>query len=173
MQSDKKVGQLFVAISDYPHINENGFVKDAFQILRKNFQEGKGYRRILVLDGENRLKGLLGVADLVKAAAPGFLKASKPDAFQGLQIDYPALSLIWQELFSEKCKEETKKPVKEAMQKIGATVSMDDPVAKAAYVMITANTPVLPVMDAGKVVGVIRLQDVFNEIADVILQNNG
>jgi CBS domain-containing protein len=173
MQDDKKVGHLFVAVSDYPHIGEDASVKEAFQTLRRNFQEGKGYRRILVLDGENRLKGLIGMADLVKAVAPGFLKSAKPDSFQGITMDYPALSLIWQELFSEKCREGAKKPVKEIMQKVGATVTMDAPIAKAAYLMIISNAVVIPVVDKDKVAGVIRLQDVFNEIADIVIKNGG
>jgi CBS domain-containing protein len=167
----KLVKEILVPISDYPNIGDGASVKDAFLILKNNFEKGKGYRSILVLDERNQLKGVLSLADLIKAVEPQFLKVTKPDAYQGISVGYPALSLIWQELFSEECKEEAKKPVKEVMAPVQATVTLEDPIAKAAYLLIMTNSRVLPVLDKDKVIGVVRLVDVFKEITDVVLQS--
>ena len=167
----KLVKEISVPISDYPNIRDGASVKDAFLILKNNFEKGKGYRSILVMDERNQLKGSLSLVDLIKAVEPQFLKITKPDAYQGISMEYPALSLIWQELFSKECKEEAKKPVKRVMSPVQATVTLEDPIAKAAYLLIMTNSRILPVLDKDKVIGVVRLVDVFKEIADVVLQN--
>jgi len=166
----KLVKEILVPISDYPNIRDGASVKDAFLLLKNNFEKGKGYRSILVVDEKNQLKGLVAMRDLIQAVEPRFLKASKPDAYQGLSPEYPALSLIWQELFSEECKEEAKKAVKEVMAPVQATVTLEDPIAKAAYLLIMTNSHILPILDKDKVIGVVRLVDVFKEITDVVFQ---
>lgn len=167
----KHVKELMVSISDYPNIRDDSSVRDALFILRNNFEEGKGYRTILVLDEKNQLKGLLSLGDLIRAVEPRFLKKVQPSSYQGLAQEYPALTLIWQELFSKECKEEAKKPVKDVMVPIKATVTTDDSIAKVAYLMITTHTHVIPVIEKDKVIGVVRLVDIFNEIAGIVLEN--
>jgi CBS domain-containing protein len=170
LMNNKKARELMVPISEYPHIRENATIKDAFYILRKNFEEGRGYRSILVVNDKEQLKGVIGLSDLIRAVEPGFLKI-KSDAYQGLSPEYPALTVIWQEMFSEKCRENAGKPVKEVMAPVHATVSLEDFIAKVAYLLVMTKSRILPVLDKEKVIGVVRLVDVFNEIADVVLVN--
>lgn len=169
--NNKLVKEICVPISEYPHIKESVSVKEAFRILRKSFEEGRGYRTILVIDEKNQLKGLLAMNDLIQAVEPRFLKVMKPDAFQGPPLEYPALTLIWQELFSERCKEEAKKPVKEVMNPVKSSITLEDSIAKAAYLLIMTNAHVLPVIDKERVTGVVRLVDIFNEIARIVLKD--
>jgi CBS domain-containing protein len=171
LMNNKKARELMVPISEYPHIRENATIKDAFYILRKNFEEGRGYRSILVVNDKEQLKGVIGLSDLIRAVEPGFLKI-KSDAYQGLSPEDPALTVIWQEMFSEKCRQEAEKPVNEAMTHLHAAVSLDDSIAKVAYLLVMTKSGILPVLDnEKKVIGVVRLVDVFNEIADVVLVN--
>ncbi len=168
MINNKKAGDLLVPISGYPHISEDASVKEAFLILRHNFEGGAGYRSILVLNEKDQLKGVLGLRDLIRAIEPQFLKAIPPQ-YQGAAPEYPALTLIWQELFSTQSKEAAQKPVRHIMTPVKATVSLDDSVAKIAYLILLTNSNILPVVDKGRAVGVVRLVDVFNEIAKEIL----
>ncbi len=168
--NNKLVKEIFVPILEYPHIKESTSVKEAFRVLRKSFEDGKGYRSILVVNDKNQLKGLLAMSDLIQAVEPRFLKVVKPDTYQGPPLEYPALTLIWQELFSEGCKKEAKKPVKEVMNPVHSTITLEDSIAKAAYLLIMTNARVLPVIDKERVIGVVRLVDIFNEIARIVLE---
>lgn len=170
MLNNKKVNEIVVPISEYPHIKETMSVRDAFFMLKDNFEKGKGYRSILVLDEKNQLKGTLSMRDLIQGVEPKFLKISSTH-YQGPSLGYPALTLIWQELFSNQCKEEAKKPVKEIMIPAQANVTLEDSIAKASYLMITTNAHILPVLDKNKVIGVVRLVDIFKEIADIVLHD--
>jgi predicted transcriptional regulator len=45
------------------------------------------------------------------------------------------------------------------------TVRLDDPFAKCAYLMVIKDLMILPVVEDEKAVGVVRLVDVFERIA--------
>ena len=168
---NKSVREIFVPIAEYPHMEEDDLVRDAFRILKENFERGKGYRTVLVLNKKNQLRGGVSLADLIRAVEPGFLKTAKPDAYQGISIEEPELALIWQEAFSDQCKKEAGRPVKEIVVPIEAAVSADDSLSKAAYLMIRHQLRVIPVVDKDVVIGVVRLVDVFNEIAKIVLES--
>ena len=49
-------------------------------------------------------------------------------------------------------------------------VSLDDPIAKCMYIMMYRGVLVLPIVEEEHVVGVIRLVDLFERIADNVEQ---
>ena len=95
------------------------------------------------------------------------MKGHQPFDFVGLDQDLSALSLLWQEGFSvEQLQSEAKKPVSEYMTLIEDQVRLDDPVAKALYLMLVKDILMIPVVEDGLVVGVIRLVDLFECLAE-------
>ena len=109
--------------------------------------------------------------NLLTGIEPRFLRKDEKSRYQGLtHEDYASLSALVEGTFSEKCKEEAKKPVSEVMTPIRATVGVDDSVAKAAFVMLQANVGLAPVMDGQKIAGVLRMSDVFNELTKIVLE---
>ncbi len=169
MLKDMKIKDLLISISDYPSINSEASVRDAFFYLRKNFLEGLGFRSIFVIDKDDNIKGHLTMMDLIKAVEPRFLK--EIPVYQGLDLDEPELSIIWQQSFSEQCKEEARKSVTDVMKSFDTVLSIEDPIAKAAYLMVKLNIRVLPVKENNKIVGVIRMVDIFKDIAKLILDD--
>ena len=55
------------------------------------------------------------------------------------------------------------------MSPIQVTVDGSAPIVKALYLMIKENVGLMPVIQDSKVAGMIRLSDLFNEIAKVVL----
>ena len=64
-----------------------------------------------------------------------------------------------------KIREEAKKSVKDMMTLIENTVSPQDPFAKCIYLMLVQDELIIPVEDSEKVIGVIRMVDIFELIA--------
>ena len=60
-------------------------------------------------------------------------------------------------------------PVSEIMQPVATTVRYEDHLATVIYKMVSNDLNLLPVLKEGKVVGVVRSVDVFEEIADILL----
>ena len=173
MIGKKQVSELYVPIAEYPHIGPEETLGDAIALLHRQYKEQKrGFRAVLVVDEEGHLSGVLTLKGMLRALGPGFLKSKLPrkglQPYQGLETEFPALTHIWQEQFSEQCRTEARAKVKEVMSHVKEPVRLTDPIAKAAYLMILRDTVVLPVVDNGNVVGVIRMVDIFKQMAQAL-----
>lgn len=173
MLENHQVKDIYVKIEDYPHVSVDTPIGNAFHIMHSVLEESHKYRSILVLDADKHLKGYLSIRDMIRAVGPDYLHKKRPDVkgnqpfdFVGLGQDLSSLSLLWQEGFTvEQLQKEAKKPVSEYMTLIEDQVTLDDPVAKTLYLMLVKDVLMLPVVEDGVVVGVIRLIDLFECLA--------
>ena len=175
MLDNHSVKDIFVSIDDYPHISETAPVGNAFYLMNNVLEDQHKYRSILVLDEEDQqLKGYLSIRDLIRAVGPDYFHKKRPDVkgnqpfnFEGLDQNLTALSLLWQDGFSaQQLQDEAKKPVSEYMTLIEEQVALDDPLSKCLYFMLVKDLLMLPVVEDGQVVGVVRLVEVFECLAD-------
>lgn len=174
MSGATKVRDLMVKITEYPHIPYWLSVRDAISMVSSAYDQKTGLgeqRVVLVFDEKYQLQGLLTLKNLLTGIEPRFLRKDEKSRFQGLSGgDYTGLSALVEATFSEKCKQEAEKPVSEVMTPIRVTVNVDDPVAKAAFVMLQGNVGLAPVMDGKKIAGVVRMSDIFNELTKIVLE---
>lgn len=166
----KKIKDLMVGIDEYPRIPNDISIKQAIKILKGVMLEGRYcfYPMIALVFDDNRLVGTLRLRDILKGLEPDYLKGSAN--MQGYSKDNPELSVIWDALFDKDAKELAERPVSDAMNPIKAYVAPDDPIVKAAYLMIHNDLLVLPVLeDKKKVVGLIRMIEVFDALSGSVL----
>ncbi len=157
------VRDILVPLAEYPHIRDSATVREAYAVLHAGYAQGRRFRHLLVLDGEDRLIGLLGIRDLLRAIFPDYLKDVSPTRHQGLDQQFPALSTLWQDDFATQSAVQAAKPIGPHIGPVKATVAIDDPVSKAAYLMVMMESSMLPVSDGKRIVGAVRVIDVFNE----------
>lgn len=175
MPDTKKVKELMVKLTDYPHIPYWMSVRDAIAMMHSVYDEKLGLgenRMILVFDESYQLLGVLRLKNLLEGIEPKFLRKDEKSLYQGLaHADYASLSALVEGTFSERyCKEEAKKPVSEIMIPIKVKVDVNDSVPKAAFIMVQENINLVPVMDGEKVAGVLRMSDVFNELTKIVIE---
>jgi CBS domain-containing protein len=163
------IRDIYHPLAEYPHIRDTAILQDAFAVLHGAYSTGKRFRHLLVLDAHDQLVGVLGIRDLLRGVFPDYLRTGEHSHFAGAQPDVPALTLIWQETCATQCKEAAKKPIKGFMGAVPDTVKLNDPITLAAYLMVIHNTSILPVVDDNRVVGVVRVIDVFNEASKAVL----
>lgn len=179
MLDDLKVKDIYIKIEEYPNISMYAPIGHAIytmhHALEENGQFHNKYRSILVLDDDDHLKGYLSLRDLIRAVGPDYLHKARPDVkghqpftFEGLSQDFSALSLIWQEGFTLKMHDELFKPVHEYMTLMEDQVSLFDPISKCIYIMLYRDMLTLPVVEDEHVIGVIRLVDLFDLIAESV-----
>ena len=125
---------------------------------------------VLVFDEKYQLLGYLGIREMLRGIEPRFLKSKEKEHFMGMESVDLTLGSLWKDLFSRRCKEEAKKQVKEVMAPIQASVDAADPIVKAAYAMLQTDTWIIPVLEGKKVVGIIRLVDIFKELTTEVLE---
>jgi CBS domain-containing protein len=165
-----RIKDILIPLKEYPNIRDNATLRDAYAALRKYQSDPHhSYRHVLVLDETDHLVGQLGMHDLLRGLLPEFLQ--EHGHYEGAHTDYPSLALIWQETCETQCREMADKPVRTYMGTVKNKVKGEDPLTLAAYFMATSRASILPVTEGNRVIGVVRLLDVFNEASKVVLHD--
>jgi len=174
MSNAKKVGDLMVEITEYPHIPYWMSVREAVFLIRSTYDKASGlgiHRMVLVFDEKYQLLGVLTLKKLLTGIEPKFLRKDDNSPYQGLAgSDYAGLSALLEGTFAEGCKEEAKKPGSDVMIPIEAKLDVNDSIPKAAFIMIQADVDLIPVMEGETVKGVLRMSDVFNELTKIVVE---
>jgi CBS domain-containing protein len=166
MANDKKVKDLMIPLEDFPHIPYWFTLRQAMAIVREAVGKFAGAfepRAVLVFDEKYQLMGILTLRDIIKGLEPKFLQET------GLVKMDPNLTVLLKDLLGPDMRTASQRPVNEVMCPIAVTVDAGAPVAKALYLMIQENVGFLPVMHSGNVAGMVRLSDLFNEVAQLVL----
>jgi CBS domain-containing protein len=171
MPLNKTIKDICVPLSEYPHLHDTATLKDAFTVLREAYTTGKRYRHILVLNDKGQLTGILGMRDILRGLFPDYLRTKEHPHHQDPIPDFPALTLIWAQTCETQCPAAAENPVKGFMGDIPGKVSIDNPITMAAYLLVVHDTSMLPVVDGERLVGVVRMIDVFNEASKVVLHD--
>lgn len=166
MPHEKKVKELMIPLTDYPHIPYWFTIKQAVAIARQAAlgTEGKSEPvTLLVFDEKYQLMGSLTMEDLIRGIEKKFVRSN---GYISKEWDTP---VFFEGLFTEGVKEEARKPVSEIMSPVKETVGPDESIIKAIYLMMEKGISILPVIDKGVVKGVVRLQEIFNELAVLVM----
>ena len=166
MPYHKTARDLMIPLEDYPHIPYWFTLRQAMAIIREAALKFEGRfepRVVLVFDEKYQLMGILTLRDIITGLEPKFLQETSL-----IKMD-PSLTVLMGDFCGPKMKEQSQRPVSEVMSPIKVTVNAEDPITKPLYLMIKENTGLIPVMQGGKVAGMLRLSDLFGEISKVVL----
>jgi Mg/Co/Ni transporter MgtE len=172
MSKGKVVKDLMLDVFDYPHVPYWFTLSQAIKIIKVSFISAKKYPEplaILVFDEKYNLMGTLSLKNILTGLEPRFMRPTT-DA-QAYTKEGPELALIWSTLFNKESKDLAEKPVSEIMVPAKYFVEPDDPITKAAFMIIHNDLILLPVLEnKKKFVGLVRLIEIFNEISDAVLK---
>jgi Mg/Co/Ni transporter MgtE len=173
MQVNKNIKDIMVGVFDYPHVPYWFSISQAVKIIRVSFISTKKYPApitILVFDEKYNLMGTVTLKDILKGLEPRFLSPPRDAPFSGEEKE-TELSLVWDVLFSKESKELAEKQVSDIMTPARIFVEPDDPITKAAYLMLHHDLIILPVLEnKRKLIGLIRMVEVFDEISNAVLK---
>ncbi|MCJ7616213.1 MAG: CBS domain-containing protein [Desulfobacterales bacterium] len=161
---ERKVRDLMIPLEDYDSISSNKSVRDAFEVMDKT-----GHHAILVLDENNEPIGQLSHRDVLMALEPKYTPTGRgdswltPESFKNYPVFY------YDGEFSGQCKAQLKKTVKEVMSLFPVTIDEGASLAEAVHAMVTQNIGRMPVVSGDKVLGMIRLIEIFDEMKKVVL----
>ena len=171
--SDGKVAKdVMIGIFDYPHVPYWFSVSQAIRIVKVSFLSTKKYPdpiAVLVFDEKYNLMGTITLKDILRGIEPRFLKPSAKA--QVPEEDESSLSVIWENLFEQESQELKENPVSEIMTPAKFFVEPNDPITKAAYLMIHHDLTLLPVLEnKKKFIGIVRMTEVFEEISNAFIK---
>ena len=153
-----EIKKLLIPLADYPHMPYWATLEEAIVLL--NFSHESGYHTVLVFDEFYKLLGMLTWKEILRAINPKFKELS-PEDFSSKGID----------IISSENDKQFKMPIKDFMSPFDITVDAGDDILKVAYLLLQHNIDIIPVKESKKVLGVVRMHDIFHEITGLILQS--
>ena len=174
-REEKKAGEIMIPLEEYTTIKEESTVREGIEKLKKSFESftstskvmETGHRSILVFDRKGDLVGILSILDLIAAIRPAYLSAPKPSMADSLQYS----PMFWTGLFTSQAKALMNKKIGDIMSDAPPTIDEEANLMEVADMMFTTRARRLGVTRKGSVVGVVREQEIFFEIARIVLES--
>jgi len=178
-EAEHRVRDLMVPLSSFSAIREDQTVAEAIEAILLSYNRTLAagsvretiHRSILVLNHRHKVIGLVSFTDLLHGLFPRRFSdpADDPSApTSPLPPPFPdsgAFTLMTRHLAT--------RPVRELMSKAPLIIEADASLIEAVIRMLELKVRRLLVEDGNKIVGVIREQDLFFEIATIIRQQTG
>lgn len=172
-QQDKKARDIMLGIDHYTTVTMDATVRDAMEKLMASFRGSiassrlmeTGHRSLLIFDKNKEPVGILSIMDLMKAVRPAYLSAPKPSTADSVQYS----SMFWDGMFYTQTKALADKKVKELMSDTPLVIGEETNLMEVAELMVTTGVRRLIVKKDNRVTGIIREQDLFFEMANIIL----
>ena len=151
------IKKLLIPLTDYPHMPYWATLEEAIVLL--NFAYESGHHTVLVFDEFYKLLGMLNGREILRVINPKFKKLS-PDK----------VSSRWNDIINSASNNQLKKPIKDFISPFSIMVEASDHILKVAYLLLQHNLDIIPVKESEKVLGVVRMHDIFHKITGSILQ---
>jgi len=171
----KRVGDIMVPLNDYPHMPYWFTLRQAVVEMEKSEIQQEGRRSlprfVLVFDEEYRLLGVARRRDIMRGLEPQFLvRPLVEHERQPYTVKVqPELSELSYDAVIERIRKNAERQISEVMRPIETTIGFDEHILKAVNEFVENDTPIIPVVKDGKVVGVVRTVGVFHELAKLIM----
>jgi DNA-binding response OmpR family regulator len=153
---ERSIKELMVPQSLYSRIYADQTVREAVDVLRRvqlralaDEDTDRGRRTLLVFDRKQRFVGLLRAEDVVRVIVPEWLESSHASYLTGMFLAQAKVvgGLLLQQVVLP--------PV---------SVEIDAPLMEAAHLIVSRRVSHLAVMRKGKLVGVLRPEDLYQEL---------
>ncbi|MBI4677207.1 MAG: cytidylate kinase family protein [Elusimicrobia bacterium] len=171
--AEKTASDIMLPLRNYPSVREGTTIREAFGALSSSSVKLKdGHlmtpRYVLVVDEDGRLAGIIGRRDLLRGLLPHFSMPERvADQYQNLASH---LDFNWVSLFSRSSVAHSKEPVKTIASPIVGAVRPDDSVSVVVSNMIRYKIDLVPVVDKERAVGVVLMTEVFDSVAEFVLE---
>jgi len=174
------VKDLMVPLSGYATVSQDATLADAVKALKRAQQEfdqtRDRHRAILVSDENKKIVGKLSQLDVIRSLEPKYVKFDDRKELTkfGFTKDYMDLMFkehhLWEESLDNICERSSKIIVKTIMYTPteGEYVKEDATLEEAIHQLVMGRHQSLLVTRGKDIVGVLKLTDVFREIANRI-----
>lgn len=184
---EKKVKDLMVPIAEYATVSEDATLKEALAALektQKRFDDDRyAHRAIIVINNEHQVVGKVSQHDVLKALEPKYMDLCEPGAESGIArfgfgkkffTDMCTQYNLWSTPMAQLVKNAATRPVKSFMYKpeAGEFVGEEGTMEEAIHLLVVGRHQSLLVMRDKKIVGVLRLVDMFREISNAMNRTN-
>ncbi|MCF8023948.1 MAG: CBS domain-containing protein [Desulfobacteraceae bacterium] len=183
------VREIMVPLKEYATIHQDSTLFEAVMALEKAQEEYSRadrkylHRAILVYDDKERIVGKLSQLDILRSLEPKYKQAAAGDSghitasgfSQEFMRNMVRQFALWDKPMMDLCKKATRMKAKNCMYvpQEGEYVKEGDSLDLAIHQLVMGHHQSLLATDRrGKIVGILRLTDVFKQIVDAMKECN-
>jgi CBS domain-containing protein len=174
----KRVKDVMLPVSEYAVVSEDATLREALLALDKAQRElpagRQPHRAVLVVDRNKNVVGKAGQLTFLKALEPKYSVLGDMDMLARAGVPPESLASImdnlgfWQDSISANCLRAKSTKIKDFMVPATECIDEDAPLTDAIHKILMAQTLSILVTRKGEVIGILRVSDLFSEIADNI-----
>jgi CBS domain-containing protein len=184
MMKEKKIKEIMIPLSDYATVSEEETLVTAIKALKQvqnKTKQNYKHRAVLAYDKDGNITGKLSIQCILKALEPKYRQFEHPGSHEsiglsrfGFNNDFLSSLLdnlsLWDETLEELVKKASKLKVKDIMYtpSNGEYVDENAPIAEAVHQFILGCHQSLLVMKEDKVIGIIKLADIFDLVCEIL-----
>ena len=165
-----------IPLSTFPCMKESGTVQEAIQKLRSfcpiGGTEPCGFNELMVVDDKGVLIGRVTQQGILRVLFSSLLDPIDIKPFEGRTIEYSDLATLLDGVLMKEGVNHLNATVTKVVERKVRTVSASTDLIHAMSVMVIGKETVLPVVDNGKLVGVVKLAEVFGALGDKLIAIN-
>lgn len=158
------VREVAIMLDRYPHLHESEPIGDGVaQLLQRRSADGLHlhYEELLVINENQQLVGHLSVQNILSSFFPSILTPNPVTTYVGKKERYTDLSILVEDSFQKECRRQATKVVRDYMSKPRRTIDSGMHPLHALEIMIKENVNSLPVVETEKLLGAVRITDIF------------
>ncbi|MCP4571423.1 MAG: CBS domain-containing protein [bacterium] len=179
---NRLVKDLMLPLSEYAVVSGEASLKDALAALLASgdrLPAGKPrHRAVLVSDPQGGIEGKVGQHDFIEALEPKYKVLGDVEQLSTAGLDEGFVDSImenyrfWWEDLQDLCRRARAVRVRQVMKSVATRIDEEASVAEAMHMFVMARAQSLLVTRQEKVVGILRLSDVFGEVADFVTSDD-
>ena len=163
-------------LSAFPCLKESGTVQEAIQHLRSFCPIGSsgpcGFSELMVVDDNGGLIGRVTQQGILRVLFSTLLDPIDIKPFEGKTFEYSDLSTLLNGVMMREGVNHLNASLAKVIEKGIRVLPATTDLIHAMSVMVICKETVLPVEDNGKLVGVVKLSEVFGAIGDILISMN-
>jgi len=163
-------------LSAFPCLKESGTVQEAIHQLRSFCPIGSsgpcGFNELMVVDDNGGLIGRVTQQGILKVLFSTLLDTDDIKSFEGRTAEYSDLTTLLNGVMIREGVNHLNSPLTKVIEKGIRLLPASTDLIHAMSVMVICRETVLPVEEDGKLVGVIKLSEIFGALGDKLISMN-
>ena len=173
---NQTVRDIMLPLSAFPCLKESGTVQEAIQQLGSFCPIGSsgpcGFSELMVVDDNGGLIGRVTQQSILRVLFSTLLDPIDIKPFEGKTFEYSDLSTLLNGVMMREGVNHLNASLAKVIEKGIRVLPATTDLIHAMSVMVICKETVLPVEDNGKLVGVVKLSEVFGAIGDKLISMN-
>ena len=173
---NQTVRDIMIPLTGFPCMKESGTVQEAIQQLRSFCPLGSagpcGFSELMVVDDKGGLIGRVTQQGILRVLFATLLEPVEIKGFEGKTAEYSDLSTLLNGVLIKEGRHHLNASLTAVIEKNIRVLPAATDLIHAMSVMVICKETVLPVEDNGKLVGVVKLAEIFGALGDKLISMN-